>query len=83
VRTVSGVLLVGERECAICTAARGIAPAIVLNTAELLENARAHLLVALVMGLRRERMPLCASCKGKLDNFSHHLAAAAAKGSGS
>jgi len=70
---VSGVHLVGSADCAICNAARGCAPTIVLDAAALLENARAHLLVALVMGLRRETMPLCDGCKGKLDAFAHHI----------
>jgi len=70
---MSNVLLVGSEACAICTAARGCAPTIVLNAAELLENARAHLLVALVMGLRRNPLPLCDGCKGKLQAFEAHI----------
>jgi hypothetical protein len=70
---VSGVLLVGAGDCAICNAARGCTPAVVLDAAALLENARAHLLVALVMGLRREAIPLCEGCKGKLAAFEAHI----------
>ena len=70
---MSGVFLVGVADCAICTAARGCAPTIVLDAAALLENARAHLLVALVMGLRRDPIELCPGCKDKLAAFEAHI----------
>ena len=70
---MSGINLVSAADCAICTAARACSPTIALGAAELVENARAHLLVALIMGLRQETMPLCFTCKGKLESFAAHI----------
>jgi hypothetical protein len=62
--------------CAICQAAALCAPAIVRSTADLLENCRAHLLVAFVIGLRRDPVPMCDSCKGKMEALFAQIARA-------
>lgn len=70
---LGAVRLVGADRCAICHAARACAPTIALGGAELIENARAHLLVALIMGLRREGLELCNGCKQKIEAFDAHM----------
>ncbi len=63
------LVVVPVAQCAICAAAASLSGAH-RTREDFVDDARAHLCVAIFMGLRREEIAVCLRCKDKLERLA-------------